>query len=77
MNEEIKQAFRNVARSHDGDVIRDYLVERVRELSDVRNATPENFIARGLSATYIEKEILSLFTMFDERIQEVGNDDML
>jgi len=77
MNEETKQAFRNVARSHDGDVIRDYLQERVRELSDVRNATPENFIARGLSATYIEKEILSLFTMFDERIQEVGNDDML
>lgn len=77
MNEEVKQAFKNVVHSHDGDVIRDYFELKLRELLDVRKATAENFIARGLAATFIEQEVLARFKVFDERVQEVGDDNFL
>jgi len=77
MNEDTKQAFQNVVRSHDGDVIRDYFELKLRELMDVRNATSENFVSRGIAATFIEDEVLARFKVFDEKIQEVGDDNYL
>lgn len=77
MDEETKNAFRNVVRSHDGDLIRDYFEMRLREYSDVRNATPENFQARAQAVTFIENEILARFKTFDERIQDLGDDVMI
>lgn len=77
MNEDTKQAFKNVVHSRDGDIIRDYFEVKLRELMDVRNATAEDFVSRGLAATFIEKEVLARFKVFDERIQEVGDDNFL
>lgn len=77
MNEDTRQAFQNVVRSHDGDVIRDYFEVKLRELMDVRNATPENFVSRGIAATFIENEVLARFKIFDEKVQEVGDDTFI
>lgn len=77
MNEETKQAFKNVIHSHDGDVIRDYFEERLRDLMDVRKATPENVVVRGIAADFIEQEVLGRFKVFDERTQDIGDDNFL
>lgn len=77
MNEDTKQAFKNVVHSRDGDLIRDYFELKLRDLLDVRKATPEDFKSRGMAATFIEEEVLSRFSLFDEKIIEVGDDKML
>jgi hypothetical protein len=77
MNEDTKQAFKNVVNSRDGDIIRDYFELKLRELSDVRNATPEDFISRGISATFIENEVLARFKVFDEKVHDIGDDTFL
>jgi hypothetical protein len=77
MNEDVKQAFKNVVHSHDGDLIRDYFDLKLRELLDVRKATAEDFISRGIAATFIEEEVLARFKVFDEKIEELGDDTFL
>lgn len=77
MNEDVKQAFKNVVHSHDGDIIRDYFDLKLRELLDVRKATAEDFISRGIAATFIEEEVLARFKVFDEKIEELGDDTFL
>jgi len=77
MNEDVKQAFKNVVHSHDGDIIRDYFEFKLRELLDVRKATAEDFVSRGIAATFIEQEVLARFKVFDEKVQEIGDDNFL
>lgn len=70
MNDETRIAFENVIRSKDGDIIYDYFKGKVAELSDVRNATPENFVSRGMAATFIENEILAKFRIMEKKVED-------